>query len=109
MERPDGRYEGIEAIEAQFHGAATDLQHLAGPDGRMYLRHFTSTLQIDLVDPTRATGRCYYQVLLPKGLDHWGRYIDEYGLRDDRWRFTYRKVTIDGHHPGGMAAAFLGE
>ena len=107
LERPDGRFEGLAAIEGQFHGAATDLSHLAGPDGRMYLRHFTSTHQIDLVDPETATGRCYYQVLLPKGLDHWGRYLDTYGVRDGRWVFTSRTVTIDGHHPGGMAEQFL--
>ncbi|MCU1375335.1 MAG: hypothetical protein JWO68_2621 [Actinomycetia bacterium] len=109
MERPDARFEGLAAIEGQFHGAATDLSHLAGPDGRMYLRHFTSSHQIDLVDQTHATGRCYYQVLLPKGLDHWGRYIDEYEERDGRWLFTRRVVTIDGHHAGGMASAFFGE
>jgi hypothetical protein len=109
MERPDGLYEGIDAIEAQFHGAATDLSHLAGPDGRIYMRHFTSTHQVDLLDEAHARGRCYYQVLLPQGLDHWGRYIDEYGVRDGRWLFTRRAVSIDGHHPGGMAAAFLGE
>lgn len=109
IERPDGLFEGLDAIEGQFQGAAGDLRHLAGPDGRMYMRHFTSTHQIDLVDRTHATGRCYYQVLLPKGLDHWGRYVDEYEERDGRWVFTRRKVTIDGHHPGGLAASFLGE
>jgi hypothetical protein len=109
MERPDGLFEGIDAIESQFHGAATDLSHLAGPDGRIYMRHFTSTHQIDLVDEAHARGRCYYQVLLPKGLDHWGRYIDEYGVVDGRWVFTRRNVTIDGHFPGGMAAQFFGE
>lgn len=106
LERPDGRFEGLAAIESQFHGAATDLSHLAGPDGRVHLRHFTSTHQID-VDGETATGRCYYQVLLPLGLDHWGRYLDTYAVRDGRWVFTSRKVTIDGHHPGGMAEQFL--
>ncbi|MCU1485740.1 MAG: hypothetical protein JWN67_2486, partial [Actinomycetia bacterium] len=43
------------------------------------------------------------------GLDHWGRYIDEYGVVDGRWVFTRRNVTIDGHFPGGMAAQFFGE
>ena len=109
IERPDARFEGLAEIEGQFQGAATDLSHLAGPDGRMYLRHFTSSHQIDLVDEHHATGRCYYQVLLPMGLDHWGRYVDRYVERDGRWLFSHRKVTIDGHHPGGMASAFFGE
>lgn len=109
MERPDALFEGRDAIGGQFEGAATDLRHLAGPDGRMYLRHFTSTHQIDLHDESKASGRCYYLVLLPKGLDHWGRYIDEYVVHEGAWRFSRRKVTIDGHHPGGMASAFFGE
>jgi hypothetical protein len=109
IERPDGLFEGIAAIEGQFKDAKGDLRNLAGPDGRIYMRHFTSTHQVDLVDETHAKGRCYYQVLLPKGLDHWGRYIDEYERRDGRWLFTRRTVTIDGWFPGGMAAQFYGE
>jgi hypothetical protein len=55
------------------------------------------THQIDFDDQTHARGRCYYQVLMAHGLDHWGRYFDEYGERDGRWLFTNRKVTTDGH------------
>ena len=42
------------------------------------MRHFTSTLQIDLTGPEEASSRCYYQVLTTHGLDHWGRYLDNY-------------------------------
>ena len=96
MERPDGLFEGLAAIEGQFHGAATDLSHLAGPDGRIHLRHFTSTHQIDLRDETHATGRCYFFVIMHHGLDHWGRYFDEYAVVDGEWRFTRRTVRVDG-------------
>jgi hypothetical protein len=30
------------------------------------------------------------------GLDHWGRYIDEYGVRDDHWVITNRRAITDG-------------
>ena len=43
------------------------------------------------------------------GLDHWGRYVDEYEMRDGRWVFTHRKVTMDGYVPGGMGAQSVGE
>ena len=49
--------------------------------------------------------RCYYQVLMHHGVDHWGRYIDEYEQRDGRWLFTRRQVTLDGYVPGGMGEA----
>ena len=70
--------------------------------------HFTSTLQIDVLSPTSAKGRCYYQVLTPEGLDHWGRYLDEYGVVEGRWVFTHRREILDGFVPGGWAAAATG-
>jgi hypothetical protein len=57
--------------------------------------------QIDLVDADRATGRCYFAVIIgsaggPGGLDHWGRYVDEYVRTEDRWRFRHRRVLVEG-------------
>jgi hypothetical protein len=105
MELPDGLYEGIAGIERVFTGTQQTVKSLAAPGGTTHLRHYTSTLQIDLVDTTHATSRCYYQVLMPHGLDHWGRYIDEYRVQEGSWRFSRRKVTLDGYTPGGMGAA----
>ena len=90
-------YRGHTEIESIFTGArehfgADAAQRSVAP----YLRHHTSTLQIDLVDQTHGTGRCYYQVLMVHGLDHWGRYFDRYEERDGRWLFTHRRVTTDG-------------
>jgi hypothetical protein len=30
-------------------------------------------------------------------------------MRDGRWVFTHRKVTMEGYVPGGMGAASVGE
>ena len=110
MDVGDGEvYEGIERIETIFTGTRERVKGLDASDGRtapagkVYMRHHTSTLQIDLIDEHHAKSRCYYQVLMHHGLDHWGRYIDEYEQRDGRWLFTSRKVTLDGWVPGGMA------
>ena len=70
-----------------------------------YLRHMTSTLQIDLVDRSSATSRCYYAVITHIGLDQWGRYIDQYRTVDGVWRFANRRVTIDGRSENAL---FLG-
>jgi hypothetical protein len=40
---------------------------------------------------------------MPHGLDHWGRYLDEYEERDGRWRITRRRALSDGKTPGGFA------
>jgi uncharacterized protein (TIGR02246 family) len=70
-----------------------------------YVRHMTATHQIDLVDNDHARGRCYYQVLTSAGLDHWGRYVDEYQHHEGRWRFTERRVTVDGRSPTSIFPA----
>jgi hypothetical protein len=93
------RYVGLAEIRTVFTGVA---EGTAGSDQPRYLRHFTATHQIDLVDETHATGRLYYQVLTAVGLDHWGRYMDDYGVVDGHWRFVRRRVTVDGHSPGSL-------
>jgi ketosteroid isomerase-like protein len=106
MELHDGViYDGIERIESIFTGTQKTVKGLDTGGARVYMRHYTATLQIDLQDNTHAKGRCYSQVLMHHGLDHWGRYIDEYEQRDGRWLFTRRKVTLDGFVPGGMGEA----
>jgi len=41
------------------------------------------------------------------GLDHWGRYDDEYHRTDENWRFARRRVRTDGFIPDGWAAQQL--
>lgn len=102
MEVDGNRHDGLEAIRSVFTTARDDLTEGAVPS---YLRHFTATLQIDLTSPTTARSRCYFEVLMAHGLDHWGRYLDEFGTVDGHWRFTRRQVLIDGRTPGGWAAS----
>jgi uncharacterized protein (TIGR02246 family) len=108
MVTDDARYEGRDGIATLFTGTQSSIKGLAAGT-KTHLRHNTSTHQIDLLDATHAKGRCYYFVLMPHGVDHWGRYVDEYEMRDGRWMFTSRKVTMDGYVPGGMGAASVGE
>jgi hypothetical protein len=68
------------------------------------IRHFTSNPRITFESETRAQVRTYYAVLSSFGLDHWGRYIDEFGVVDGEWLITKRVVTTDGVDPDGWAA-----
>lgn len=92
---------GREEIRTIFSDAAGGAEW---GDQPVYLRHVTGTHQIDLVDEGRATGRCYYFVLTAVGLDHWGRYLDEYRVVDGEWRFARRKVSTDGRSPDTLFA-----
>jgi uncharacterized protein (TIGR02246 family) len=100
METGDGRaYTGHDQIIDIFTGARDRSSY---GDHPVYLRHMTATHQIEVLDESTATGRCYYQVLTAIGLDHWGRYIDEYKIVDGSWRFARRRVTLDGQNPGSV-------
>ena len=85
----DGQaYRGRPEIRTVFTGAADAVR--LWPE-RVALRHHTSTLQIDLAGPNSASSRCYYQVMTGKGLDHWGRYLDSYGMIEGTWYFVHRR------------------
>jgi 3-phenylpropionate/cinnamic acid dioxygenase small subunit len=91
------RYDGIDQVATIFTETKANWDAgAATPPGRHHIRHFTGTHQIDLVDETHARGRCYFFVIMPHGLDHWGRYVDEYGVRDGRWVITLRRALSDG-------------
>jgi hypothetical protein len=102
MEIPGDTYQGKTAIRGMFEGVATRTDPSEGPKVK-FIRHCTATHQIDLLSETEAKGRCYYMVLTDMGLDHWGRYIDEYRKIDGEWRFWHRKVTMDAAVPDAWA------
>jgi hypothetical protein len=94
--------QGPEEIRTIFTGARDAASF---GDHPVYLRHITGTLQIDVVDEAHAKGRCYYFVITDVGLDHWGRYIDEFCTVDGVWRFARRRVTMDGKNPASLFLA----
>jgi hypothetical protein len=102
LELPDGVQQGKSAIRTLFEGVAKRTGGGAGQSAR-FIRHFTATHQIDVVSENEARGRCYFAVLTERGLDHWGRYVDEYRRVGGRWLFERRKVTVDAAVPGAWA------
>ena len=95
-------YQGRSAIKQVFSQVPTRTSKPG--DSPAYLRHGTATHQIDLLDEVRATGRCYFFVLTSVGLDHWGRYLDDYLIVGDEWRFGRRRVLTDGYNPRSLFA-----
>lgn len=102
LEIRDGpTYRGREEMKTLFSSVTPgDSKEQSAP---VRIWHHTSTLVIDLEDDSQAQGRCYFAVLTPGGLDHWGRYKDRYAYHEGRWRFSERHVTVDGRIPGGWA------
>jgi hypothetical protein len=111
---PDGvleaggvRHEGHAAIRAFVTGVADGPRAPSAERsrGRAFIRHFTATTTIDVRSPERATAYSYYQVLTKDGLDHWGRYFDEYVNVDGTWLIAHRRATTDAAIEGGWGDA----
>ncbi len=102
---------GREAITAVMKDAGRQFiayaKSVGTPRGRPILRHFTSTVTIRVESQTRASAGLYYFVLMHHGLDHWGRYEDDYRLVDGRWRISHRREWMDGAIDGGFGAQAL--
>ena len=96
---PDRIARGRAEIRAFFESVASRTgSHEGARVG--HVRHLTATHQIDVQGPSAATGRLYFVVLSDGGLDHWGRYVDEYRRVGERWLLSRRRVTVDGRAPG---------
>ncbi len=104
MELDGETLRGREEIAALFERTRRLVRSSATAAAPTHLRHFTATHQIDVLDAEHARGQCYFQVLMPHGLDHWGRYVDEYVRWDGRWVFASRRVTVDGRSAGSTFA-----
>jgi uncharacterized protein (TIGR02246 family) len=87
-------HSGRDAIRAVFATAAADPHPL---------RHHLTTVLVTETSPDSAELRSYFQVLGDRGLDHWGRYLDQARRVQGRWLFARRSVRIDGSTPGGWA------
>jgi ketosteroid isomerase-like protein len=103
---------GLDEIMTIFTGTQSKLHDIpaAGAPGAPiekaalpYVRHFTATHQIDLVDENNATGRLYFFVVTPIGPDHWGRYTDTYRTNAaGQWKFARRHVKVDGRSANSL-------
>jgi len=102
--RGEAPLNGRDAIRLYLEGVGLDLE--AASASTPMIRHHVSNLKITVESPTKATGACYFLAVTEHGVDHWGRYRDEYtpASDGDRWLFAHRSVRTDGRTPGGWAA-----
>jgi len=125
METGGGRHEGRDAIHAFMSSVVargrapvpaesssivmTPTEEWIARGGVPFVRHFTATTQIDVLSETSARARSYYLFLTVHGLDHWGRYLDEFAPVDGRWLITHRREMTDAAFEGGWGARAGGE
>jgi hypothetical protein len=68
------------------------------------IRHHVTSISIEVIAPDEARAACYFLAITEHGVDHWGRYRDDFTRDGDRWLFAHRRVRTDGTVPGGWAA-----
>ena len=111
MEMDGEKTVGRKAITDAFRAAGRDFVDYAKtagtPRDAPVVRHFTSTIVITVESPTVARATLYFFVLMYHGLDHWGRYEDDYRLVDGEWKIAHRREWMDGAVHGGMGARHL--
>jgi hypothetical protein len=64
--------------------------------GFLPARHHVSSHYIEILDPEHVKASSYFTCVSGFGADHWGRYKDEFVLRDGRWLFAYRNAIVEG-------------
>jgi ketosteroid isomerase-like protein len=107
----DDAISGTAAIQALYERTTRRYE-----DGTPRTKHVMTNVSVDVAeDGTTATSRSYFTVLqaVPGALALQpviaGRYHNEYGLADGRWRFTGMRIIVDltgdlGHHMLGDLA-----
>jgi hypothetical protein len=91
---------GAEGIRGMFVANGARLRASGIRPGRVL--HLSSTLTIDLDGPDAATAQSYFTVMSGIGVDHWGRYRDQFAVSGGGWRFGSRVISVDGFAPGGV-------
>ena len=92
---------GRDAIRAFLQGASASL---ADASTVPLIRHHNTSITIEVVNHDEARAACYFLAITEHGLDHWGRYRDNFTRDGEQWLFAHRRVRTDGKTPGGWAA-----
>ena len=111
MEMDGDAYTGRAAIRDIMTSSGRgfiDFAKRAGtPRDAPLVRHYTSTIVITVDSPTTAHAELYYVVLMFRGIDHWGRYVDDYVCVDGEWKIARRQEWMDGASQGGFGAEHM--
>ena len=100
-----GALHGVEAIIAAMRAGAE--KRGAFEPGNFQRHNITSTM-IEPIAVGRAKAAIYLIVITEKGLDHAGRYDDEYEKIGDRWLIRRRLATMEWANPESRFVRWLG-
>ena len=90
-----GQWRGRADIEA----ALRRMRAARDADAPLLQRHHLGTCHIVVEGEDRARSVTYFTVISQCGLDHAGRYLDQWVRRDGRWQFAHRNVVVEWRNP----------
>lgn len=109
LELPGGAiHEGRPAVRESFNriGSGKPVDPAAAARPKLtFVRHHTSTCQIELTGPESASVRTYWTVYTDIGPDHCGYYADTFRKVGDDWLIAHRKARVDWVSPDSLMAS----
>ncbi|HET8612460.1 MAG TPA: nuclear transport factor 2 family protein [Sphingomonas sp.] len=100
-----GMLQGVDAIIAAMRAGAEKRR--AYEPGN-FQRHNITSIMIEPIEGDRARATVYLMVITEKGLDHTGRYDDEYCKVGDLWLIRRRFATMEWANPESRFVGWLG-
>ncbi|AMK19825.1 MULTISPECIES: nuclear transport factor 2 family protein [Sphingobium] len=101
-----GELKGPEAIIAMLHPAA---KRRGAFESGKFQRHNLTTTMIEFTGPDSAKVVTYIIVVTELGIDHSGRYDDEFVRSGDRWLIMRRRATMEWARPDSRFTRWLGQ
>lgn len=101
-----GELKGADAIIAALRPAA---ERRGAFEKGNFQRHNLTTTMIEFAAPDRAEAVTYIIVVTELGIDHTGRYDDEFVQSGDRWLLMRRRATMEWSRPDSRFTRWLGE
>ncbi|MDQ2648176.1 MAG: nuclear transport factor 2 family protein [Actinomycetota bacterium] len=108
-----GRFEGRAAIVDLLGGGSSSgddearrAERRSGSTGAVTIvRHNVTNIRFVELTPAAARVESYFTVFTDIGLDHHGRYRDQFEPDGDRWLIRHRFVSTDWRNPDSTMAA----
>jgi hypothetical protein len=100
-----GELKGPDAIIAVLRAAA---ERRGAFEPGNFQRHNLTTTMIEFTGSTSAKVVTYIIVVTELGIDHCGRYDDEFVRHEDRWLIMQRRATMEWSRPDSRFTRSLG-
>lgn len=105
LELATGELRGRTEIRTGLSAVRVTSEGVSEPVRPAFVRHHLTTSHIELTGSDTARGWSYFLVMTPIGIDHSGRYVDDYVAEEGRWLIAHRRVVVEWAAPDSALGA----